>query len=106
MKESRLWRRCPACNSSRSGRRYSPWWCVALIRCIPALDKIKVTGDQMVGVKIIKRAPRRAFAPDSQNAGHEPSIVAQKLKKGKMISDLMHIKKNMFICIKPNYRSN
>jgi len=56
---------------------------VALIRCIPALDKIKVTGDQMVGVKIIKRALEEPLRQIAKNAGHEPSIVAQKIKEGK-----------------------
>lgn len=56
---------------------------VALIRCIPDLDKIKVTGDQMVGVKIIKRALEEPLRQIAKNAGHEPSIVAQKIKEGK-----------------------
>lgn len=56
---------------------------VALIRCIPALDKIKVSGDQMVGVKIIKRALEEPLRQIAKNAGHEPSIVAQKVKEGK-----------------------
>jgi len=56
---------------------------VALVRCIPALDKVKLSGDQMVGVKIIKRALEEPLRQIAKNAGHEPSIVAQKVKEGK-----------------------
>ena len=37
---------------------------VALIRCVPALDKLKLEGDEQIGVNIVKRALRRAAAPD------------------------------------------
>ncbi len=56
---------------------------VALIRCIPVLDKVKLSGDQMVGVKIIKRALEEPLRQIAKNAGHEPSIVVQKVKEGK-----------------------
>jgi len=56
---------------------------VALIRCIPALDKIKVGGDQAVGIKIVKRALEGPLRQIAKNAGHEPSIVVQKVKDGK-----------------------
>jgi chaperonin GroEL len=56
---------------------------VALIRCIPALEKLKLSGDQMVGVKIVKRAIEEPLRQIAKNAGHEPSIVVQKVKEGK-----------------------
>jgi len=37
----------------------------------------------MVGVKIIKRALEEPLRQIAKNAGHEPSIVAQKIKEGK-----------------------
>ncbi|MCK5225395.1 MAG: chaperonin GroEL [Planctomycetes bacterium] len=52
---------------------------VAMLRTIAALDKIKATGDEKVGVEIVKRA---VFAPIKQiaaNAGLDGSIVAQKV---------------------------
>jgi len=56
---------------------------VALIRCIAALDKLKLSGDQMVGVKIVRRAIEGPLRQIAKNAGHEPSIVVQKVKEGK-----------------------
>jgi len=55
---------------------------VAFIRCIASLDKIKLSGDQMVGVKIVKRALEEPLRQIAKNAGHEPSIVVQKVKEG------------------------
>lgn len=55
---------------------------VALIRCLPTLEKVKLTGDQMVGVKIVKRAIEEPLRQIAKNAGHEPSIVIQKVKEG------------------------
>ncbi|MCK5472485.1 MAG: chaperonin GroEL, partial [Planctomycetes bacterium] len=52
---------------------------VAMLQAITALDKIKATGDEKVGVEIVKRA---VFAPIKQiavNAGLDGSIVAQKV---------------------------
>jgi chaperonin GroEL len=56
---------------------------VALLRCWPALDALKLEGDEMIGVDIVKRAieaPLRALAA---NAGVEGSIVVQEVKKRK-----------------------
>jgi len=52
---------------------------VAMLRTLDALDKIKTSGDEKVGVNIIRRA---VFAPIKQlaeNAGLDGSIVAQKV---------------------------
>ena len=56
---------------------------VALLRSIPVLDKIKVTGDQAVGVAIIRRALEEPVRQIVNNAGLEGSIVVAKLKEGK-----------------------
>ncbi len=53
---------------------------VALIRAIPALDKLKLDGEEHIGVDIVKKAlefPTRFIA---QNAGCEGSIVVEKVK--------------------------
>ncbi|MBN1783275.1 chaperonin GroEL, partial [bacterium] len=55
---------------------------VALLRSIPALDKIKVAGDRKVGVDIIRRALEEPIRQIVNNAGQEGSIVVQKLKDG------------------------
>ena len=68
---------------------------VALIRCIPALDKVKVTGDQMVGVKIIKRAIEEPLRQIAKMPVMNHPIVPRKIKEEKMISDLMPIKEEI-----------
>ena len=55
---------------------------VALIRCIPALDKLKLQGDEATGVTIIKRALEEPIRQIAENAGVEGSIVVQKVKDG------------------------
>lgn len=56
---------------------------VALLRILSRLDKIKAGGDQAVGVKIVKKAIEEPIRQIAKNAGHEPSIVVQKVKEGK-----------------------
>ena len=56
---------------------------VAFIRAIPALDKLKLEGDQKIGVNIIKRALEEPLRQIANNAGAEGSIVVQKVKDGK-----------------------
>ncbi|HTR40373.1 MAG TPA: chaperonin GroEL, partial [Pseudomonadales bacterium] len=56
---------------------------VALIRCLPALEALKLEGDEQIGVDIVKRAiefPTRALA---DNAGVEGSVIVQEIKKRK-----------------------
>ena len=52
---------------------------VAMLRCLPALDKIKTTGDQGIGVDIIRRAVVAPIKQIAENAGLDGSIVAQKV---------------------------
>jgi chaperonin GroEL len=56
---------------------------VALIRTIPALDKLKVDGDEKVGVGIVKRAIEEPLRQIAENAGLEGSVVAQRIKQEK-----------------------
>ncbi len=60
-----------------SGRRR------CLLRCLPALKKLKVEGDQQVGVDIIQRALEEPIRQIVQNAGQEGSVIAGKVKEGK-----------------------
>src|SRR6202166_4296628 len=56
---------------------------VALIRCLGAIEALKLEGDEQIGVEIVKRAieaPLRALA---SNAGVEGSIIVQEVKKRK-----------------------
>ena len=52
---------------------------VALLRAIKSLDKVSVSDNQMVGVKIMRRALEEPIRQIVANAGLEPSIVVQKV---------------------------
>jgi len=54
---------------------------VAYIRTIPALDKLKVDGDEAIGVKIVRRALEEPIRLIAENAGAEGSIVFNKVKE-------------------------
>jgi len=56
---------------------------VALLRALPALDKIKVSGDEKIGVDIIRRAVVAPIKQIAENAGLDGSIVAQKVMESK-----------------------
>jgi chaperonin GroEL len=53
---------------------------VALLRCIPALEKLKLAGDQQFGVNIVRRAAEEPIRLISENAGVEGSIVVDKVR--------------------------
>jgi chaperonin GroEL len=54
---------------------------VALIRAIKALDKIKVDGEERIGMQIVKRALEEPARLIAKNAGHEGAVVVEKIKK-------------------------
>ncbi len=56
---------------------------VALLRCIPVLDKLKLEGEEASGVKIVKRALEEPVRQIANNAGHEGSVVVERLKNEK-----------------------
>jgi chaperonin GroEL len=53
---------------------------VALLRSITALDKLKLTGDDQLGVNIVKRALEDPLRQIANNAGMEGSVVVEKVK--------------------------
>ena len=53
---------------------------VALVRSIPALDKLKATGDEQIGIDIVKRALEEPLRLIATNAGHEGAVVAEKVR--------------------------
>ncbi len=59
---------------------------VALIRCIPSLEKVEVTGDEAIGVGIVRRALEEPLRTLANNAGVEGSVVVMEVKKGKKTS--------------------
>jgi chaperonin GroEL len=56
---------------------------VALLRASKALDGLKLTGDQLVGLNIVKRAIEEPMRHIASNAGAEGSIVVSKVKEMK-----------------------
>jgi chaperonin GroEL len=53
---------------------------VALMRGVKALDKLKLEGDQLIGLQIIKRAIEEPMRWIAINAGEEGSIVVAKVR--------------------------
>jgi len=57
---------------------------VALLRCIPALEKLKLDDpDEMVGVRIVRRALEEPLRQLVSNAGIDGSIVVERVKAEK-----------------------
>jgi chaperonin GroEL len=56
---------------------------VALLRAGKALESLKLTGDQQIGVNIVARALEEPMRWIAQNAGEEGSIVVSKVKEMK-----------------------
>jgi chaperonin GroEL len=56
---------------------------VALLRAQGALEGLKVSAEQHVGVNIVRRALEEPIRQISANAGEEGSIVVQKIREGK-----------------------
>ncbi|HKM68017.1 MAG TPA: chaperonin GroEL [Candidatus Acidoferrum sp.] len=55
----------------------------ALLRCLPALDKLKLHGDEAVGVNIVKRALEEPLRQIALNAGHEGAIIVARVCESK-----------------------
>jgi len=56
---------------------------VAFMRVLKALDKLDLTGEEKMGVNIIRRALEEPMRQIANNAGFEGSVVVQKVAEGK-----------------------
>src|SRR3979409_1304163 len=56
---------------------------VALARCVAALDKLKLEGDEQIGVNIVKRAITEPLRQIAVNAGEEGAIVIGRINDSK-----------------------
>jgi chaperonin GroEL len=56
---------------------------VSMLKCLSALDKIKTSGDEQIGVDIIRRAVVAPIKQIAANGGLDGSIVAQKVMESK-----------------------
>jgi len=55
----------------------------ALLRCLPALEKLKLHDDEAIGVNIVKRALEEPLRQIAQNAGHEGALVVGRVRESK-----------------------
>ena len=56
---------------------------VALLRCLAAIEAVKLEGDEQIGVDIVKRAVESPLRALATNAGVEGSIIVQEVKRRK-----------------------
>ncbi len=56
---------------------------VAFIRCIAKLDALKLEGEKQFGVNIVKKSLEDPLRWIATNAGHDGSIIIEKVKNGK-----------------------
>jgi chaperonin GroEL len=56
---------------------------VAYLRCVPALEKLKLGGDRQIGVDLVKRALEEPIRQIANNAGQEGSVVTEKVRNEK-----------------------
>jgi chaperonin GroEL len=55
---------------------------VALLRTLPALEKLQLIGDQQYGVNIIRRALEEPLRQIAQNGGAEGAVVVNRVREG------------------------
>ena len=55
----------------------------ALLRCVTALEKIKATGDEAIGVNIVKRALEEPMRQIAHNAGEEGAVIVGRVRESK-----------------------
>jgi chaperonin GroEL len=56
---------------------------IALLRCLPALEKLKLHDDEAIGLNIVKRALEEPLRQIAQNAGHEGAVVVGRVRESK-----------------------
>lgn len=54
---------------------------VALMRCLPALEKVVLEGEEKIGISILRRALEEPVRQIAANAGKDGSVVAEEVKK-------------------------
>ncbi|MGH7226619.1 MAG: chaperonin GroEL, partial [Gemmataceae bacterium] len=56
---------------------------VALVRCIAALEKLKLDADEAIGVNIVKRALEEPMRQIAHNAGEEGAVIVGRVRESK-----------------------
>ena len=59
---------------------------VAFLRTLPDLDKLKLPGDQQIGINIVKRALEEPTRQLAANAGKEGSIIVEQVKEAEGVN--------------------
>ncbi len=54
---------------------------LALLRAMPALDRLEAQGDEATGISIVKKALDEPMRQIASNAGHEGSVVVERVKE-------------------------
>ncbi|HXY54521.1 MAG TPA: chaperonin GroEL [Nitrospirota bacterium] len=70
---------------------------VALIRSIPALDKVKLDGDEQIGVNIVKKALEEPIRQIVNNAGLESSVIVDKVKQSSNANEGFDAQKEEYV---------
>jgi chaperonin GroEL len=55
----------------------------AFLRCLPALEKLKLHDDEATGINIVRRALEEPLRQIAQNAGHEGALVVGRVRDSK-----------------------
>jgi chaperonin GroEL len=53
----------------------------ALLRCLPALERLKLRDDEAIGVNIVKRALEEPTRQIAHNSGHEGAVVVARVRE-------------------------
>jgi chaperonin GroEL len=54
---------------------------VALLRCVLAVEKLKLEGDEAIGGNILRRALEEPLRQIANNSGHEGAVVVGKVRQ-------------------------
>lgn len=60
---------------------------VALLRSVRAVDALKASGDEAVGISIVRRSLEEPLRQIAQNAGHEGAVVVSKVRESKVLEE-------------------
>jgi chaperonin GroEL len=60
---------------------------VALLRSVRAVDALKASGDEAVGISIVRRSLEEPLRQIAQNAGHEGAVVVSKVREAKVADE-------------------
>ena len=55
----------------------------ALLRCLPALEKLKLHDEEAIGVNIVKHALEEPLRQIAENAGHEGAVVVGRVRESR-----------------------